>query len=195
MTNQRPETDAVFITQLLEEWNQGDTESLNRVISMLFEELRTAARRHFSRERADHTLQPTALVHQLYLNLVKNRNLQFESRGQFLWFAGQMMGKILVDYARAKKRLKRGGDQRKLPLENEDRLLNPNGRHIDRILWVNETLEALSKVDQRQATVVRLRYLGGLSMEETAEAVGLSLSTAKREWRTAKAWMARRHEA
>jgi RNA polymerase sigma factor (TIGR02999 family) len=139
------------------------------------------------RERADHTLQATALVHEAYIRLIDQRSVNWQSRAHFFGVSAQLMRRILIDHARGHTREKRGGDQKKVSLE--DVVLFAE-RQADELLAVDDSLNALAKIDPRQARVVELRFFGGLSVEEAADVLGVSPKTIKREWSVAKAWLA-----
>jgi RNA polymerase sigma-70 factor (ECF subfamily) len=153
---------------------------------MVYEELRRVAQNHLRLERPNHTLQPTALVHEAFLKLVAQRKADWQGRAHFFAVASQLMRRILVDYARGRLSAKRGGRQVKLPLDQVF-VLSP-GR-CDELLALDESLERLGKLDARQSRVVELRFFGGLSVEEAARVLGVSPKTVKREWSMAKAWL------
>jgi len=153
---------------------------------VLYEELRRLARRFLAAERDDHTLEPTALVHEAYLRLVDQRQVDWRNRAQFLGLAASMMRRILINHAQAHHAAKRGGHAGKVTLD--DALGVFTQLHLD-VLELNRSLEELGKLDGQQARVVELRYFGGLSIEETAEVMGISPATVKREWGTARLWL------
>jgi RNA polymerase sigma-70 factor, ECF subfamily len=154
----------------------------------VYEELHRQAARYLRRERSDHTLQTTALINEAYLKLIDQKNVEWESRTHFFAIAAQAMRRILVDYARTKHRDKRGGDV-KLPLE-EAMLVAADEKPVD-LIALDEALNRLAEIDEQQARVVELRYFSGLSLEDTAEALGISRATAARDWSMAKAWLHR----
>ena len=153
---------------------------------MIYQELHRLAVGHLRRERPDHTLQPTALVHEAYIKLVAQRNADWQSRVHFFAVASKLMRRILIDYARRHLRVKRGGRQAKLSLD-EVLLVSPD--RPDKVLALDESLTRLEKLDARQGRIVELRYFGGLTVEEAAEILGVSPTTVRREWTSAKAWL------
>ncbi len=178
------------ITVLLREWSAGGKrEALDELLPLVYHELHKQARRYLRKERADHTLQTTALIHEAYLKLIDQRSVEWQSRTHFFAIAAQMMRRILVDHARTRHRDKRGGDDVKLPLE-EAMLIVVDERNVD-LIALDEVLTRLEAVDEQQARVVELRYFSGLSLEETAEALKISRATAARDWAMAKAWLHR----
>jgi len=182
-------SEAPNITQMLREWSGGNREVLDDLMPLVYDELHRQARRFLSRERSDHTLQTTALIHEAYLKLVDQREVNWESRTHFFAIAANLMRRILVDYARAKNREKRGGDYLMLPLE-EAALVAGKEKNID-LMALDEALTGLEKIDERQARIVELRYFGDLTLEETAEALGISRTTVADDWAMAKAWLHR----
>jgi RNA polymerase sigma factor (TIGR02999 family) len=174
------------ITRLLVNWGRGDKSALDEMTPFLYEELRRLARRFLAAERDDHTLEPTALVHEAYLRLVDQRQVDWRNRAQFLGLAASMMRRILINHAQAHHAAKRGGHAGKVSLD--DALGVFTQPHLD-VLELNRSLEELGRVDGQQARVVELRYFGGLSIEETAEVMGISPATVKREWGTARLWL------
>lgn len=177
------------ITQLLLAWKDGNQEALDKLMPFVYDELHRQAARFLRRERSDHTLQTTALIHETYLKLIDQRKVTWEGRTHFFAIAANLMRRILVDYARSKKRDKRGGDLVLLPLEEAALIVNKE-KNID-LIALDEALTKLGMIDERQARVVELRYFGDLTLEETAEALGISRSTAADEWAVAKAWLHR----
>ncbi len=177
------------ITQMLLEWNGGDRSSLDKLLPFVYDELHRQAARYLRRERRDHTLQTTALINEAYLKLIDQREVNWESRTHFFAIAANLMRRILVDYARAKNREKRGGDYLMLPLE-EAALVAGKEKNID-LMALDEALTGLEKIDERQARIVELRYFGDLTLEETAEALGISRTTVADDWAMAKAWLHR----
>jgi RNA polymerase sigma factor (TIGR02999 family) len=176
------------ITGLLVEWGKGDAAALERLAPLVYDELRRMARTYLRGERADHTLQATALVHEAYLRLVDQHSVSWQSRAHFFGIASQMMRRVLVNHALARATAKRGGDATKLPL---DEALDLGGGRDAELLALDDALKELERLDPRQARVVELRYFGGLSVEEAAEVTGLSPATVKREWSTARLWLRR----
>ena len=176
------------VTELLAEWACGNPDALERLVPLVYRELRAIAARQLHRERSDHTLQPTALVHEAYLKLVDQRPGGWRNRGHFFAVAAQAMRRILVDHARAHRAAKRGRDVERVAIETADAVVEAPTADV---LALDEALTRLSALDPRQGQVVELRCFGGLTIEETADAVGLSLTTVKEEWRLAKAWLHR----
>jgi len=178
---------SVDVTQLLVAWGSGDRNALEQLLPAIHEELRRLARRALGRERADHTLQPTALVNELYLRLVDQRRASWQNRAQFFAISAQLMRRVLVDHARAHLASKRGGTScaRVSLSEAADVQTEP----AFELLAVDSALATLAELDPEQARVVELRFFAGLTVEETALAVGRSPRTVKREWRLAKAWL------
>jgi RNA polymerase sigma-70 factor (ECF subfamily) len=176
------------VTDLLVHWSEGDQEALNKLIPLVYDELHKLASRYLRRERRDHTLQTTAVVHEAYLKLVNQRNANFENRLHFFAVAAQIMRRILVDYARRHHASKRGGDLYKLSLD--EALVTSEEKGAD-LLALDEALERLAAIDPRQSRVVELRVFAGLTLEETAQALNISPSTVRREWSMAKAWLHR----
>jgi len=176
------------VTDLLVHWSEGDQEALNKLIPLVYDELHKLASRYLRRERRDHTLQTTAVVHEAYLKLVNQRDANFENRLHFFAVAAQIMRRILVDYARRHHASKRGGDLYKLSLD--EALVTSEEKGAD-LLALDEALERLAAIDPRQSRVVELRIFAGLTLEETAQALNISPSTVRREWSMAKAWLHR----
>jgi RNA polymerase sigma factor (TIGR02999 family) len=179
------------LTQLLVSWRKGDKAALDEMSAVLYRELRRLARYVLSSERPNHTLQATGLVHEAYLRLVSQRNVDWRNRAHFLGVAASMMRRILVNYAEARHAAKREGYSGAITLEDAlGVFVKPQ---VD-FLELNRALEELAKLDPQQSRVVELRYFGGLSIEETAEVLGISSATVKREWSTARLWLLRRME-
>lgn len=177
---------ATDVTTLLERWRQGDPGALDAASGAVYPELRRIADAYLRRERADHTLQPTALVHEAFIRLTTAGRLHFDSRKQFYALAAQVMRRILVDHARTAKAQKRGGGAARVPLD-ELSLYHPEA--ADRFLVLHDALERLAGVDPRKAQLIELRYFGGLTLEEAAEFLHLSPATIHREQRLAEAWL------
>lgn len=175
------------ISELLAAWNDGDQEAWNRLVPIVYDELRDAARRHLRHERADHTLQTTALVHETYLKLAQLRVVGWENRGHFFWVASEIMRRVLVDYARGQNRRKRGGDADTIPLNSAFQVAAENSS-VD-LLELDAALAKLAGWDAQQVKIVELRYFGGCSIDETAEVLGISAATVNRDWAAAKAWL------
>ena len=177
------------VTDLLHEWSQGDPSALERLIPLVFEDLRQIASRLFKRESGGHTLQPTALVNEMYFRLMDQRKIHWANREQFFGVAALLMRRILVDYAKGRHAAKRGSGAVKLPLE-EALGLSVSDNDID-FVDLDEALSRLAELDSRQSKIVEMRYFTGLSHEEIAELLGISVTTVKREWSTAKLWLRR----
>ena len=175
------------VTELLLRWRAGDQECLNRLLPQVEGELRRIAHRYMRMERQGHTLQTTALVNEAYLKLVDQAQVDWQNRAQFLGVAAQLMRRILVDYARARETAKRAGPADGVDAVNLEGGMD--GTQAEEILAVDEALERLTALDAQQAKVVELRYFAGLTIEETAEASGISVRTVKREWTMAAAWL------
>ncbi len=176
------------ITNLLKAWSGGDEAALEQLAEHVYHELRVMARRYMKNERPDNTLQATALVHEVFLRLVDVTKVEWRARGQFFAMAAQMMRRILVDAARARKSHKRGGLAVKVNID-ETALLSPQPDRS--LLALDEALEAFSRVAPRQAKVVELRYFGGLSEEEIVVALNISPRTVRRDWDFSRAWLLR----
>ncbi len=176
------------ITRLLAAWSKGDQAALDKLLPLVYDELHRLAASYMRRERTDHTLQTTALVHEAYLKLVGQRQARWETRVHFFAAAAQVMRHILIDHARTRRRAKRGAGVPELSLD-EAAVLS-DGR-AEELLAVHEALTGLSAVDPRKGRVFELRYFGGLSVEEAAEALRVSPATVARDWRMAKAWLRR----
>lgn len=174
------------VTILLNRVGDGDENAAAQLVPLVYKELRRMASQYLRHERPGHTLQATALVHEAYIKLAGQRDAKWQNRAHFFAMASQLMRQILVDYARAQMRSKRGGKQQKVSLD-ECLLVSPE--RSDELLAVNEALTRLEAMDARQARIVELRYFGGLTMEETAEVLHLSSKTVMREWNMAKAWL------
>ncbi len=176
------------ITQMLIDWSNGDREALDRLLPAVYTELRRQAARHLRRERAGHTLQTTDLIHEAYLRLVDQKNVRWQNRAHFFAVAAQSMRRILVDHARRRHRAKRGGSAIALPLD--EGLVVAAEKSID-LLALDEALTRLAAIDVRQSQIVELRFFSGLSIEETAAVIGVSLTTVKDDLNMAKAWLRR----
>jgi RNA polymerase sigma factor (TIGR02999 family) len=178
------------VTQLLASWSQGDQAALEQLMPLVYGELRRLASAYLRHERSNHTLQSTALVHEAFMRLVGQHSVEWRNRAHFFAIAAQMMRRILVDYARAQRREKRGSGAVKLELDAALAEGLDSGLDLD-ILSLNSTLDELSRLDSRQGRVVELRFFAGLSIEETAEVMSLSPASIKREWNSARAWLFR----
>jgi len=168
--------------------NRGE---LDKLIPLVYDELHRQAHRYLQRERPHHTLQTTALINEVYLRLVAQKDVRWENRAQFFGLAANMMRRILVDYAKTKHRDKRGGDIPPLPLEEALSLAEPAAGEMTKIdlIALDKALNQLAETDRQQSKVVELRYFSGLTVEETAEVLGISTATVKRDWNVAKAWL------
>jgi len=176
------------VTELLLELSGGNRAVVDELIPFLYKELKRIAAAQLRNERPGHTLQVTALVHEAYLKLVDQRQVHWQNRAHFFGVAAQVMRRILLDYAKGRARGKRGGDVRKTSL---DEALTVSYDRAFELVEIDEALQRLEAFDQRQAKVVEMRFFGGLSVEETAEALGVSEPTVKREWAMARAWLHR----
>jgi RNA polymerase sigma-70 factor (ECF subfamily) len=176
------------ITQLLVAWNHGDSEALEALSPLIHQELRQLAKHYMTGERQGHLLQPTALVNEAWLRLIDWRNVEWQNRAHFFSLAARIMRHILVEFARAEKREKRGGDALQVSL-SEAALLAPE-RRTD-LVALDDALQSLEKLAPRRARVVELRFFGGLSLEDTAEALKVSVGTVRRDWSLAEAWLFR----
>jgi RNA polymerase sigma factor (TIGR02999 family) len=177
------EVQSKIVTQLLADWRAGDDEALRAVIPLVYDELRRVAHNYLRRERADHTLQSTALVHEAYMRLEKQGAAKFENRAHFLAICAQLMGQILVEYARSRNTAKRDGGER-VTLDG----LAFKSPSVDMVA-LDDALNELAKLDQQQCRIVELRFFGGLSVEEISDVLKLSPRTVKRHWASARAWL------
>ena len=182
------ETSPQQVTQLLVEWSNGDQDALEQLTPLVYGELRRLASRYLRKERSDHTLQPTALVHEAYIRLIDQRSVRWQNRAHFFGVAAQMIRRILVDHARGRHAAKRGAMAPKLSLDEAIAL--PDRKEFD-LVALDDALNSLAKIDSQQARIVELRFFTGLTVEETAEVLGISPATVKRDWVTAKAWLYR----
>jgi RNA polymerase sigma factor (TIGR02999 family) len=184
--SQRPD-----ITRLLKEWQGGNAAALERLMPLVYDELRTLASRYLSRERRGHTLQTTALVHEAYLKLAGQREVDWQNRAHFFGIAAQMMRRILVDHARRDGRVKRGGEAVHVPLDDVDPVAARTPVDTIDVYALDRALSRLEAMDPQQGRVVELRFFAGMTVEETALVMGLSEPTVKREWAVARAWLYR----
>ena len=175
------------ITKLLQNWSDGDRQALDELMPLVYDELHRRAHIYLRRERPDHTLQTTDLIHEAYINLVKQPEVNWDNRMQFFSFAARIMRNILVDHARAKQRKKRGG-YLKVSLMDAD--ASVRGPDLD-LVALDEALNRLAKIDEQQVRIIELRYFGGLSLEATADAMKISRATTARDWNVARAWLHR----
>jgi RNA polymerase sigma factor (TIGR02999 family) len=193
------------VTQLLSQWRNGNEQALGQLTGLVYQELRNLAQRHLRKERPNHTIQRTALVHEAFVRLVNQQSVDWQSRAHFFALASNLMRRILVDHARARLASKRGGgavavslDDLMAPLDAETtgspQMPEPqhfDGETDDDVAAIDEALTRLSGLDDRQARIVEMRYFGGLTIEETAQALDISDATVKREWTLARAWLKR----
>lgn len=175
------------VTDLLQHLRAGDDAALERLMPLLYDDLHALARRQLRDERTGHTLNATALVNEAYLKLVQQHEVRAEDRAQFLAIAATTMRRLLIDYARTKKRLKRGGGVRPVPLDDVLPFLSDHD--ADELLALDEALDRLETINPRGSQVVQYRFFGGLSLEETAEALCVSVKTVQRSWTAARAWL------
>ena len=176
------------VTALLRAWGGGDTTARDRLMPLVYAELRKMARRHMARERPGHTIQTTALVHELYLRLVDQERVRWQDRAHFFAIAAQLMRRILVDHARKRLNIKRGGKVDMVPLEAAGEVF---AKRAAEVVAIDDAVKTLSAVDERKGRIVELRFFGGLSIEETADVLGVSAGTIMRDWTLAKAWLKR----
>lgn len=174
------------VTELLHAWSEGDLNARERVMVLVYQELRRRAAAHLRRERPGHTLQPTALVHEAYIRLVDQRRAVWQNRAQFLAVASQMMRRILIDRARARRMAKRSGRWAQVTLDDVDVAVAPIA--VD-VLDLDSALTQLAQFDARKSRIAELRFFGGLSLEETGHAMQLSVATVERDWQAARAWL------
>lgn len=174
------------VTVLLIELTKGDKSAASRLIPLVYDELRRLASNYMRREREDHTLQATALVHEAYVKLVQQRSVDWQSRAHFFGIAAQVMRRILIDHARGRLREKRGSGEQAVVLDDAF-VFSPEKSH--ELLKLDESLDRLSRIDPRQGKIVELRFFAGLTVEEAAEVLGISPKTVKRDWSMAKAWL------
>jgi RNA polymerase sigma-70 factor, ECF subfamily len=176
------------ISQLLRAWSDGDRTALDRLVPLVYDELRRMARRYMDGQQAGHTLQTTALIHEAYLKLIDQKEAHWRNRAHFFGVAAKAMRSILVDYARASHAAKRGGEA---VLVSLDEAAVASDERATELLALDDALEGLAAIDRRKCQVVELRYFGGLSVEETAEVLQVSVETVAREWRLARTWLLR----
>lgn len=188
MRGENGETRHGAVTEALRAWRRGDAAAEERLFHLVYGELRRLARRFLGGERRDHTLQPTALVHEVYLRLVDQQAVDWRSRSHFFSISARVMRRILVDHARARQRIKRGRDVERVPLDDLTDLVF---ERPDDLVALDEALTTLAEMDPWKAEVVELRYFGGFTARETAEILGVSEPTVRRHWRTARAWLYR----
>lgn len=179
------------VTELLQEWSRGEPAALEKLIPLVFQQLREIASRMFRRESDGHTLQPTALVNEMYLRLIDQRSMHWQNREQFFSVAALLMRRILVDYAKGRQTAKRGKGIPKIPLDEALGVADVSDLDPDLVAAVDEGLSRLAELDPRQAKIVEMRFFMGLSHEEIADVLEISVSTVKREWHVAKLWLRR----
>jgi len=183
---------AASVTHLLVEWRQGNADARDRLLPLVYDQLHRLAARQLRRERPDHSVQPTALISELYLLLVQQHATTWENRAHFFALAAQLMRRILVDHARARHAEKRGGDMPTIALdETSEPAAGDGADRVIQVLAVDEALARLAALDAEQARIVELRFFAGLTVEETALVLNRSPRTVKREWRLARAWLRR----
>jgi len=175
------------VSELLVQWRAGDQEALEKLVPLVYKELRKIAHYHLQRERPGHTLQSAALVHEAYLRLADQKPFEADNRAHFLAVASRLMRQILVDYARSHAAAKRGADLR---VELDAAMILPQERNGE-VIALDEALKTLSQIEEQQGQIVEMRFFGGLSIEEIGEVLGISRSTVKREWNVAKSWLVR----
>ena len=175
------------VTQLLIEWSNGDHEALEQLVPLVYDELRRLASGYMRREGQGHTLQTSALINEAYLRLVDQKTVQLQNRAQFFGFAAQLMRRILVDHARSRSRIKRGGGARMVSLAEQAVISND----VAEVIALDDALKNLAEMDPRKAQIVEMKFFGGLTNEEVAEVLKVTSRTVEREWRKAKAWLHR----
>ena len=188
MTREARSQSAEDVTQLLQAWSEGDQAAFDRLAPIVYSELRRLARRYMARERPDHTLQPTALVHEAYMRLAGLHNLQWKNRVHFFAISAQVMRRVLVDFARSRDRHKRGGSGRPVSL---DECANLGANSDTSLLALDGALSALGIEDPRKCRVVEMKFFGGLSTDEIAQSLQVSPETVSRDWKLAKLWLLR----
>ena len=176
------------MTQLLRAWSEGDEAALEQLVPLVEAELHRLARAYMSRERKEHTLQATALVNEVFVRFAHTPTLRWQDRAHFIGIAARLMRRVLVDHARSRASRKRGGGAGQVPLDDAQ-LATPE-LSVD-VIAVDRALEAFAKIDPRRSQIVELRFFGGLSVEETADVLGISAETVKRDWRVARLWLSR----
>jgi RNA polymerase sigma-70 factor, ECF subfamily len=184
----RMPTEELNVTALLEAWNAGDERAFEKLVPLVYEEMRRSAHRYMARERAGHTLQTTALINEVYRRLTTYHGVRWQNRQHFLGVCANLMRRVLTDFARSRRFLKRGGNVEHIPLNVEELAgLEPAAGLIS----LDDALRALESVDERKSRVVELRFFGGLSVQETADALQVSPETVMRDWKFAKSWLLR----
>lgn len=186
--NEMRESSPEDVTKLLVAWSQGEQSALDKLIPLVYDELHRLAKRQMGHERAGHPLQTTALVNEAYLRLIEASQVGWQNRAHFFAVSAQLMRRILVDFARSRKRVKRGGDVRQVSL---DEAIEVSEERESDLVALDDALSALAAIDPRKSKVVELRFFGGLSVEETAEVLNISTETIMRDWKFAKSWLLR----
>ena len=176
------------VTHLLKAWGNGEQKALDQLIPLVYTELHRLAHRYMDRERSAHTLQPTALVHEMYERLVNLKHVSWQNRAHFFGVSAQLMRRVLVDYARSRRYTKRGGEWRQVPFNEAVAVFRD--RQTD-IVALDDALHTLADIDPRKSRVVEMRFFGGMSIKEVAEVLNISQETVQRDWRLAKAWLLR----
>ncbi|MCS6804682.1 MAG: sigma-70 family RNA polymerase sigma factor [Acidobacteriota bacterium] len=176
------------LTRLLVAWRNGDQRALDQLMPIVYEELHRLAQHYMHGERSDHTLQPTALIHEAYLRLIELKDITWQDRVHFFAVAAQMMRRVLVDYAKSHRAAKRGSGEHKLSLEEAADVAQ---ERTPDLVALDEALQSLAAIDPRKSQIVELKFFGGLTIEETAEALGISHATVERELKMAMAWLGR----
>ncbi|HZT37962.1 MAG TPA: ECF-type sigma factor [Bryobacteraceae bacterium] len=179
--------DRAAVTTLLKAWGQGDRSALDRLIPLVYSELHRRAQNYLARERCDHTLQPTALVHEAFLRLIEAEGVRWQDRAHFFAISAQIMRRILVDSARARRAEKRAGQDCRITLADDIATIERD----QELVRLDDALDALARLDERKARVIELRFFGGLSVEEAAEVLSVSPQSVHRDWKLAKAWLSR----
>lgn len=174
------------VTRLLEAWGEGDRGAVDRLVPLVYDELRLLARQRMAGERPGHTLQTTALIHEAFLDLVRLKRIAWQDRAHFFAIAARAMRRVLVDHAERRNALKRGGKRRPVPL---DEVTLADEHHVEEILAIDQALRRLEALNERHCRVVECRVFGGLGVKETAETLGISPATVKRDWTVARAWL------
>ena len=174
------------VTELLLDWSNGNQAALDQLMPLVYEELHRLAHQHMARERPEHTLQTSGLLNEAYLKLVDQKNVRWQNRAHFFAIAAKLMRQILVDHAKQRHRVKRGGHARQVPLDEAVVVSPERGAEM---MALDDALQTLAAVDQRKSQILELRFFGGLSIEETAEVLGVSPGTVMRDWTLAKAWL------
>src|SRR5258705_7465187 len=175
------------VTRLLVDWGNGDQEALDELIPLVYDELRRLARRYMRRESQDHTLQTSALVNEAYLRLIDQRSVQWQNRAHFFGVAAQLMRRILVNHARSRSRVKRGGRMQVVSLDEQAVV----AKEVSEVIALDVALKNLAEMDPRKSQIVEMKFFGGLTNEEVAEVLKVTSRTVEREWRKAKAWLYR----